>query len=280
MVDEGWWRTSGGKLRHRITGMSKERQRFAIHEERNGPAMLEVRETKDGIRIHFQPTALGNVVARVQVDNANAVRKALVQLVACLDTVRISTQCSTVSVPSLYKREVVAILKHFAIPEPEQIEHPVSVREKKVEKAKQPADRLYQTRIDMVSAGRYKAVVPDAATRSTEIQCTCCCGHTWSATVASLLDGRGCRKCADKTRAKSRSMLESTAIENVLKICSEKNWKFNGFDEAGWVGTNKSRLLLTCHCGCEWNPVYSGIVNTGTGCPACAGKVRIEKLNK
>lgn len=284
LYDEGWWRLGTGTLRHRITGLTKERQYNAIREELDGPAVLEVRETKGGIRIHFQPTELGNVVARVQVSNANAVRKALVQLVACLDTVRISTQCSTVSLPSAFKPEIVSVLKHFAIPEtepePEHIDHPVSVREKKVKKAKQPVDHMYQNRIALVSAGRYQVVVPENATCDTEVQCTCCtCDHAWSTTVVSLLSGRGCKKCAVKTRAKSRSVLESTAIKNVLKVANEKGWSFNGFKD-GWVGTNKSRLLLTCHCGCEWTPVYTGIVCTGTGCPACAGKVRIEKLNK
>lgn len=126
----------------------------------------------------------------------------------------------------------------------------------------------YRVLISRKASGKYSAVVPDDAKNYTKVSCTCNavgCGRTWEASITNLLSvGTGCKKCAYKTR----TIPESTAIERVLKICSEKNFRFLGFKD-GWNGSH-SRLLLTCHCGHTWSPIYTDVVNTGCGCPSCA----------
>ncbi|WP_447828931.1 hypothetical protein [Aeromonas hydrophila] len=61
---------------------------------------------------------------------------------------------------------------------------------------------------------------------------------------------------------------ENEAIGRITKICSEKNFQFIRFKD-GWKNI-QSKLLLTCHCGRQWDPSFTSIVHIDSGCPTCA----------
>lgn len=127
----------------------------------------------------------------------------------------------------------------------------------------------YRVLLKRKAEGKYSAVVPEGAKASTNVSCRCNadgCGHEWEAQINNLLNNdTTCNKC----RYKAQALPEDVAVENVLKICSEKNFQFIGF-KGGWNGV-QSKLLLTCHCGRAWGPKYNGVVYIGTGCPDCGG---------
>lgn len=99
-----------------------------------------------------------------------------------------------------------------------------------------------------------------------KIRCECTiCGHSWSPTANSLLQGHGCPKCASansgKAKRKSHSQFESElhSINPQVKLLSKYE-----------VSTQK--VMCQCNiCGHEWS-LLPGNLLKGKGCPKCARK--------
>lgn len=132
----------------------------------------------------------------------------------------------------------------------------------------------YRVLIKRKSNIKYSVVVPEGAKATTKVRCICAvedCGHEWSTTINKLLNnGTACQKCGGRARGRARTMPESVAIENVLRIANEKGWTLLGF-KTKWKNAH-SKLLLECSRGHTWDPSYTGIVHGGgTGCPDCNG---------
>lgn len=140
----------------------------------------------------------------------------------------------------------------------------------------------YQIILTRKGADRYSVVVPKDATHRTKVQCTCLsdsCGLNWSATIAELVThSRGCSKCANKVRGEAQYLPESEAIDRIQKVCSDNNWTFGGFAN-GWVGSTRTKLTLTCHCGYKWSPTFTNITHHKAGCPKCSGKLAVTEEN-
>lgn len=100
----------------------------------------------------------------------------------------------------------------------------------------------------------------------------------WSANVNSLVNGGyGCPSCAG-----NRRFTEDERIEQINRL--------EDIEFISWVDGYKnghSKANVKCEIdGFEWSAKVSSLVNTGSGCPSCAGnrrwtnKERIEQINK
>ncbi|WP_447828898.1 hypothetical protein [Aeromonas hydrophila] len=279
LFDSGWWRMGNDTLRSRFNGLSKNRQYNAIREELEEPMELIVRETKDGmIHIHFKPVAasLGNVVARVQISNANITRKALVRLAACIDVKRSNTQCSTISLPSAYKKEIVTILKaDHKINLPEQSNEVLVDDDVKdigdVKDIEDIEDIIGQTFND----GKLTVVGWDGERQGSNklYQCRCSeCAEdpelfgdaVFYSTKYNIVNV-GSLPCGCSKRP------HWTADQYKILLKRKANGKYTVSDvpDDAKVTTHVSCKCNVEECGHTWKPTIVGLLS-GTGCPSCA----------
>lgn len=104
---------------------------------------------------------------------------------------------------------------------------------------------------------------------SSKAVCRCSvCGCEWVNMVNSIINaGRGCANCSGKRRW--------TAEESIAQINKLKNISF-----VRWDGRYQGkRTKAVCRCaldGFEWSTAVDKLRNEGTGCPKCAGNIRIN----
>ena len=102
-------------------------------------------------------------------------------------------------------------------------------------------------------------------------------GYEWSATVNDLVNnGQGCPQC--------KGVRKWTADERIDQINAKPNIKF-----VRWDGEFKgAETKAICRCeidGYEWSAKVNKLVNSGGGCPQCAGTIkltpdeRIDQIN-
>ena len=149
--------------------------------------------------------------------------------------------------------------------------------------AKKLSKEEWERRISEAGAGRYEFVgwLVDGEFGCKK-KCLVRCskdGHEWSAEVGSLVNnGRGCPHCAGNRT--------HTSGEYIDKINDTANGRFKF---VCWTyGFSNSSSMATCRCsvdGFEWSACVQSLVNSGTGCPQCAGNIvftaddRIEQIN-
>lgn len=96
-------------------------------------------------------------------------------------------------------------------------------------------------------------------------------GHEWSASVNNLLNhSRGCPKCAGRY---SYSPFEREKQLNVLP----------GLKFVRWLNRNKdsrSKATMRCEMGHEWSATVDCLINSGTGCPKCAGNYKYSAADR
>ncbi len=92
----------------------------------------------------------------------------------------------------------------------------------------------------------------------TKIECECMlCGYRWEATSASLLQGKGCHRCAGQERYTTDSFIKSIAKIN------------SNVTVLGEYINNKTKILCRCNvCGHSWEASPSVLIRGG-GCPNC-----------
>lgn len=80
---------------------------------------------------------------------------------------------------------------------------------------------------------------------------------------------QGCKKCAMDLVRKSRLIPEEEATQDVIKICNDRGFIFNGWYDG--YKNNNSRLILTCkEHGVTWNDTcYRNFKHQESGCPKC-----------
>lgn len=87
--------------------------------------------------------------------------------------------------------------------------------------------------------------------------------HSWSASMNNVLHlNSGCPYCAGKARY-SQSERESQLLA-VLRDATFVKW-VNGYKG------QRSKAVIACSCGREWEATVHSLVTIGSGCPSCAG---------
>lgn len=97
-----------------------------------------------------------------------------------------------------------------------------------------------------------------------KIKCQCtACGFEWPVSPNSLKRGRGCAKCAEKSRTQhnlsrgKRAFMEAMSQRTDITVLGE------------YTG-NKNRIIVRCNnCYYEWMPTPNNLKH-GSGCPKCS----------
>lgn len=93
----------------------------------------------------------------------------------------------------------------------------------------------------------------------------CDYGHEWVASVSHLVDVKcatGCPKCSNKYRPSQREREDQlNSLPRLTFIC----WQDGCYRNA------QSRATMMCDVGHAFSAAANHLVNTGSGCPTCAG---------
>lgn len=117
-------------------------------------------------------------------------------------------------------------------------------------------DRLLKINKDIEIVGALKK-----AKDHVDVKCKIC-GHEWSPTQDSLLQGKGCPKCGTKKAAKSRMM----PAEEFVNRCNEISPYIEVLGEYNGV---KNYIDVACKkCGFRYSTIADNLLQ-GSGCPVC-----------
>lgn len=89
------------------------------------------------------------------------------------------------------------------------------------------------------------------------------CGDTWITTLQSIMAKRatGCPQCGGHKRLTKEIVNERLKHRDVRLISEYVN--------------SQTKTLFTAECGHEWEATTSDVLHHGTGCPYCAGRMRL-----
>lgn len=105
-----------------------------------------------------------------------------------------------------------------------------------------------------------------------KILCQCSiCQHRWSAAPDKLLSGRGCPKCANENRRKSKAFTREEFIARLNQ--ANPDIVLLG----AYVNANTKTTFQCNHCGHIWN-TYPFPLLRGVGCPHCRKSKGEEKI--
>ena len=95
------------------------------------------------------------------------------------------------------------------------------------------------------------------------------CNHEWSTTLAAIVSGQGCRKCAGSVPV--------TVDEAVSRIAGRP------LRLVSYAGTATGKSTFQCldpDCGYEWQAIATNVFK-GRGCPKCGGRLAltVEEVN-
>lgn len=133
------------------------------------------------------------------------------------------------------------------------------------------------SRLEVASSQRgYSFKLPHAYIRNSQlIECICStCGHTWSASFASLTSQMtGCPQCAGHMRLSTEQ-----ANARLSQCASQQDFTFTRLNSFTGV---RQKVRCTCNkCKRSWVASYSNLVYMGQGCPyACKG-VKISESKR
>lgn len=107
----------------------------------------------------------------------------------------------------------------------------------------------------------------------TRIEWKCDCGHTWEATPNNIISKKsGCPVCALVTMGKKKS---SGQADRVVSILAER-----GIYTKQHYTKVTARYDFGCNkCGHEWQTTMNCVVNSGSGCPKCAGLAKMTNTD-
>ena len=93
-------------------------------------------------------------------------------------------------------------------------------------------------------------------------------GHVWDSSVNNLVNnGRGCPQCAGRRRW--------TASDRISQVNATNKMKFVSWLD-GYNGKDSKANVICNTCEHEWRASIGSIVNNGSGCPRCAGKIPLS----
>ena len=98
------------------------------------------------------------------------------------------------------------------------------------------------------------------------IDCKCLvCGHKWSPTAHSLLQGHGCPQCANNNTSQRLRKTHSQFVKELEQINPD-------IEVIGTYSLNNVNIDCLCrNCNYRWSPLPSDIL-LGKGCPKCNGR--------
>lgn len=102
----------------------------------------------------------------------------------------------------------------------------------------------------------------------TYLKLTLPCGcYTDTTTYAKFISKKGvqCRKCLGISKYS-----QEEANFKVGMQCLMNNYRCDKFK---YIGTDKTYLYITCHCGYKWNSTTFSEFIGGSGCPKCSGNI-------
>lgn len=116
--------------------------------------------------------------------------------------------------------------------------------------------------------------------RNSRIDCECIvCGNKWNAKAGNLLNGRGCKQCANK----HLSTIKKKTHEEFVEKLRNKNIYFESFEILDKYVNDDTKLRCRCNkCNSIWE-VTPRSLNQGHSCPNCLkpkGEERIEHYLK
>lgn len=102
-----------------------------------------------------------------------------------------------------------------------------------------------------------------------KIKCRCRkCGHEWNVLASSLLQGHGCPKCECERNARGQSKTQEQFITELQQVNPN-------IEVLGQYKNIKVKILCRCKIdGYEWEVRPISLLQ-GTGCPKCAGCVKL-----
>ena len=93
------------------------------------------------------------------------------------------------------------------------------------------------------------------------------CHYEWEPTIANLVSGSGCIDCAGLVRwclARFRRAMKHRTTIDISRVTEND------------IKNNRSHVPVFCkECGHSWKPSICTLINSGCGCPNCAGKLPI-----
>lgn len=98
-------------------------------------------------------------------------------------------------------------------------------------------------------------------------------GHRWEAAVCDRSYGRGCPYC----KGKRPIMGENDLLSCFPELAGEWDYDKNGeIRPESFLPQSSSRVWWKCRNGHSWKAVIESRTARGTGCPYCAGKVKMR----
>ena len=109
----------------------------------------------------------------------------------------------------------------------------------------------------------------------TPIQCKCKnCGYIWNTTFGRILQGSGCKKCADIERGKLRTI-------ELNDITKRLHNRFPYIDIIGEYTNSTTYTTCKCNlCNYTWDTQISPLLSHKYGCPKCALEFNKNKSRK
>lgn len=108
-------------------------------------------------------------------------------------------------------------------------------------------------------------IISEYIDSKTPIKCKCYqCGNIWNTTLDRILQGNGCRKCADDEQAKLRTI----SLDEITKRLHEH---FPHIDIIGEYKNIRVKTMCKCNiCNNVWSTQLSSLLIQKYGCPKCA----------
>lgn len=101
-----------------------------------------------------------------------------------------------------------------------------------------------------------------SASKKTTFQCDVC-GYTYQTLPQNVIRGSGCMKCNGKIQLTTQDFKERL--------------KGRGIEVLGDYVNMKTKVLLRCENGHEWRASPTDVLHQKTGCPYCAGRMRLSE---
>jgi len=97
--------------------------------------------------------------------------------------------------------------------------------------------------------------------------------HEWRCSYSNFINHKkGCPKCS-----RTLKHTQQEAEISINNICNEKKYTLI---KPFIYKNNKTKIWLKCnHDNYEWELTYDNFINNKTGCPKCAGRLKLTQLN-
>ena len=117
-------------------------------------------------------------------------------------------------------------------------------------------------RLTEASANRYTFELKEYKNQKQKVKCKCNkCGNEWEAAYNSLVNKKGCAKCAGNLK------LTYIEAQNRLSQVAESKYTFEMVEYCGM----DTKIKCKCNkCNAEWEAIFEKLTLKKTGCPYCS----------